>query len=224
MKKLTLLTLATLISAQAMAADYVCKDAYETKINKLQSTMNKIESVAVPGLFGAMGVGGAIAVAGATVAALPIIFGPFVVGIGGMFVLDHKHQSLVEASSVIIESAESESESDAYASSLLYKYYLSVRIRELEIINDKRAKIGLPKLSLNEYLEQNPILDSQIGDDKIDTMMEVLIRKINKSTGRSYSYGEVETLVKALAMTNAFCPDNKPVGFRRLVKIVKKHL
>ena len=222
MKKFILLLIATLITTQAMAADYACKEAYDTKIAKLGKITHKIEDQGFLLGAGSMTVGSAFAIAGITAVALPVIFGPAVFFLGSMFYLDQKSQTLAEANSSIIESLKPLEQVNREARRSLTVYRMYQKDWELVRVNGKRERIGLRALTLSEYLEISPI--DPVGDDDVTTMTEDLVKKINKSSGHNYSIEEVTSVVKNLSGTDVFCPNNKPVGFKKMVKIIKAHL
>lgn len=220
MKRLIVLTLATLISSQAMATDYVCKEAYESRLDALATKQQKqITKNDIAG-FGGGFLGGAIALAGAPLLMLPVFM------TGGLYViisenrLNNKIQSFGDTQNVLTESVTSREEAMEglkKSHAKYYKYFASMR---LETINLKRVQAGMPVITFADYIKENPIPDFRPSEHQ--TAMDKLTAIFQRTLGNTYE--EVASAVKDLAQTDDLCPDNKPVGYKQLVKMVKARL
>lgn len=223
MKKLMTAVMATLITGQVFASEYVCQASYKAKIDKI----DKLESDSTIPLL-QIG-GGFLVPVGLGMAGLgTIVAMPVALAIGGSFVvrniiwLPAHSESYLTASSVIGEAVRGRESVIAGYERSHYYWGTYLAAAKLQDINKKREEIGLPKISLSDYLKENPI--PRFDPTTVVTSVDELVKKMNEDQPGTFSYEVVVAKIKELSQDDTFCPGDKPKGIKKLTKILKEQL
>ncbi len=223
MKKLVTLLLATVISGQVMANDFVCKAAYNKKITAIEKSFfsGKMPVALISGGF-------AVPVAMSALLGLgTLVVLPVGIMIGGTFVVREEYMwkkltSLATARGILEESFTHRSEIVARAERTYILLYIANLGDRLERVNSERVRIGLPVFTLEEFEAMNPMVP--FDPSSVQTDIDALVKQINEDEGTDYSYEHVAETVKELAMTNQFCQGKKVAGKKKVIKAIKARL
>lgn len=233
MKKLTTALLLSLVSLQALAipvtdipgvkavlnemptpaaesSDFACKENYERRIYKIAPKIVLGAGVTAASGAGMLVGGGAAVLVGASIGAAPFL------GVGifaGYTAITTRHlRSHLTARNILVEAHSSREETIATLES-------AARARMQEKldnkINKKRRKNKQVELSLDEYLEKNPL--------NVKTPVEILVEDINKKLdGQDVSYDEVVEMLKQNSQDRTFCEGKDTHGKKELRKFLVK--
>ena len=222
MKKLITATLATLMTGQVFASNFTCEPQYEAKIKKLDHSLGNniiptaqvLGSVAVPTGMSVLGV--------SLIAAGPA----FVVIAASMFArliwLDNKYSSLLFAEAVIIESVAGKKLILKVAEEKYLWQQNEYAQRALRDINVRRAELGMPEVSFEDYIKVHPI--PAFDPSTVLFATDRLVERMNLKEPGKYTFESVSASIKELSDGDTFCPGGKPRGIKQLTNIIKDHI
>lgn len=222
MKKFAVLTLATLLSAQAFAGS-VCETAYETKIGNFTEAEYKSNlrsfGATLGGNLGFLALLVAINPAGIVAAAGFIA----VNGVSfGMSQLEDKRQdSILEAYGVVKESGITR---EAFIDVLEKKHdeYQNYEARHrLYTVNGIRRSQGLPAQTLEEYIKVNPL--TPFNRD-LNTNIDSMVNAINKKRSEKVSYEQVSRAIQNVTADSEICSGETVPRMKKITKLVKQNL
>lgn len=214
MKKFITLSMLTLISTSAMATDFACQPKYDRHI-----TSKAVRTLGGSILTIGAGAGTAVGSAGAILLGASIGAAPFL-GVGALYGYSafeaRNFESYVNSRNAIKEAYYPGGKEEAIGYVVeAEKQRLQKKLNDK--INPQRERDGQPTLTLDAYLEQNPL--------KVDNSpLEELVEQINKHSRRQTTYEEVALKIRELGSDDSLCKNDRVLGSRNLRRFLVDEL
>lgn len=213
------------LSLNIFAQDFVCKSAYEERVENLM-IKGKKGSKAVMGVTLGTALVEAFAfnttiVSGTLIISNPVAIGVLLSGVGWLYFESDKYEAYLNAQSLIQESFTGREIAEDQAQEAYESYMMSEASYRLGKMNRKLKKKNQPEVSMEDYLKSHPI--TPFDRESVTTSLRTMTEKINKS-GKSVSYEQLSEVVRNLATTDAFCPNGKALGKRQMRKVLEANL
>ena len=226
------LTATLLASTQAVSSEFFCNNIYEIELEEVtaqserhHSTLNKMFNLQY-GLYThliySIGVG-----------ALTTPFGGFIFfGANGVYgslkyeeiskELRSRIHSASTISAILHEAQNGKEEFVRNVVDRQVEYYKLSLEYEYEGLVDKRAKVGLPAPTFEEFMANNQY--ASVEQYREERMLASVhgspIEMFLKEYEGELSYDQIVEYIKAHSVTDKFCPENKPMSFDDFVKTV----
>lgn len=211
MKKLTTLCLFALVSTSAFAQDYTCRQSYA---NKMGGTILRAGAGGILTLGAGTGavVGGAAAIlTGATMGAAPILG----VGILGAYTYyeGHRLEAYYKAAASI-EEAHLPGGLEAAREQVIQAEKDRLQKKLNDKINPQRTRNGEAVLTLDQYLESNPLRVNR-------TPLEETVFQVNRGLSEDITYEQAVEIIKNKSGDDSFCENGNPMGIRKFKRFLR---
>lgn len=219
MKKLMTLALLALVTTQSFAGTFGCKKEYDAKFEAMN---NRSDLIPVGGLAA----GFLVPVTVATLGAGLIITAPIAVAAlilnPASWLLQMKHDDKIYAGhSVLLETQYTREDVLKMAQRRFEDAAIFDTKTKLAKLNKGRVRLGLPEITLREYLVQNPL--SEFNPEAHMSAIDVFAESLNKRFGTNHSPEEIESKVRELAQDKTFC-QKKVLTINKIMEITSKRL